>query len=161
MVPLRGLKRFWFGFRRNTWYEVDKGNVNALEENCKGFPVTIKCWDALKKIAVALGYQVAHGPVWRIVNIVSGHWSLQHSESYSLCGKDGPHMLGSTICLHCKSIWKCVTFIKSKKEGQGLLKRSKGVVVVGGRVVYEHWAAILTIFVHHRPSTVGRHSYTW
>ena len=38
---------------------------------------------------------------------------------------------------------------KQKKKARDLLKHlgvvSKGVVLVGGRVIYEHWAAILTI----------------
>ena len=121
---------------------------SVLAKTAKFFSVSTKRWAALRRIALGMGFHVNHGPMRQ------RSWGEESKRllKYKTVQKTRyVHWKRWAAHVWLNNLAALQTYLRTsdfpavqKKKANNLLKRSERVSIVGGMVVYERWAAVLT-----------------
>ena len=121
---------------------------SILAKTAKFFSVSTKRWAALRRIAMGMGFHVNHGPMRQRSRGAESKRLLKcktvQKTRYVHWKRWAAHVWLNNLAALQMYLLTLYFPAMQKNQANDLLKHSERVSIVGGMVVYERWAAMLT-----------------
>ena len=121
---------------------------SILAKTSRFFSVSTKRWAALRAVARDLGYHVHHGPIRQRSRDTMPKRLLKFKRvqktRYIHWKRWAAHVWLNNLPALQKYLREAQLPPEQKKKAERLLKRCEDACIIGGMVVYERWAAVLT-----------------